>query len=430
MLALAAVLLALGAPIDEARITVLTRTIASDVKVEAREAAEAEIRAIGTLAFDTMLIEGGRLPEGSEERRRLINFLASFGPGAYDALASAAVRNAGPYAENRELAAQAVREMGEGVLPGIVAKYKETKRGQPDEFAYVVLRSFGGVAAPFILPLADDSSPELRQSVVGLLATSKNPVAIDALLKAAESDNETIRRLGIEGLTRMREPRLLPIATRGIHDRSDSIRVASAVALFALEPGVAHRSQLAFLARGDEYIMARSVAARMLRETADPVSRRLGERYDPVHTSPRYTPAMERSRFARLLLTAAISLGLSILMYSIGRTVPNLQAALPEQFAIFTGMLLCGLWWGRWATAIDWETEYWFAWLSLLSVAGPRLRFGAGPPDASVWLKRIWMVHLSAIALGYFIGWMQLWGWSFQWVELFHLWRVSLGGGA
>jgi len=402
----------------------LAREWATGVAVGKEPAATQSSKALlemGLTAIPPILDVGSRLRGDERERVRVL--LSSFGKEAFETLCDAGADDLGKEDRKWVLAIQAVAAMGEQVLPVALRFLRETPGTRKQAFAYGVLQAQGGGATAVLIPLADDKDPEVRKTAVGLLALARDIRATEALLAAASDPKRFERLSAIEGLTRLKEPRVLPIAREAIHDGDSFVREAAAAALARLQPPEESRVVLAFLARSDPRISVRDTAAGFLRDGREPISVAIGRRYNPVSTSPAVQPFLERRRAAFILG----ALGLAWALCSMG--VSFALRAGPGKGGVVSvsipSILLFGLgWtWGNWVDAIYWRTEYHFLFGVCFLVIGLSYRAALRAKGESPRVKRIWMSLASLLYVGYFVGWMQLWGWSFEWLELFRLWR-------
>lgn len=419
----ALLLVLVASPADKSVVKSLMLAVSAGQEPAATHAIS-RLKALGPSAVRAIIDVGENL--GGQERERVISLLSQFGGEAYEELRDAGADGSG-WADGRwTLAIDAAAAMGEEIIPIALKELSKTRGSRGQGFAAKVLEAQGKLPVPSLMVMAEDPNPELRQSVVGLLGLARDRRTAELLVRIAAEPDGFIRTLAIEGLVRLRDDRVLPIARRTMHDGSSHMRGVSAVALGRLLPPARARSRLAFLARSDAEISVRGTAAELLRDAREPISVSLGERYDPVSLSPVAQPFWERRRALFVIVSGLAVLGVSFAGHALARRAPVLSVALARNLVPCILLLGVGWAWGRWVTAISWRTEYQFAAAACLGIFIPRARMGLVMQESPEWFSRIWLGHLAAVFSGYLLGWTQLWGWSLEWVDLFRLWRQGM----
>ena len=409
----------------------LTAIVAASSGSEAKKA-EDVLLSMGPQALPSILIAANGYKE--PERARVVHLLSHFGPDAYQPISEIALKDSRAFGNTHpiwQLGIDGVAAIGEAATQRATAALsKGEAHGDEFWFAKSVLGAQGNEAVPALLLLAKSPNSDVRLAAIDLLGVTKDSKARATLLAATDDPSSAVRRRSLEALAAMGMHDAVPIAEKAVlRDNFFLVRSMALLVLSRLDGTNTHLVRITFAARSDPSILVRVTATELLRDTKSGIGLGLGQRYNPIFAGPAEQEFLE----GRRMLFLSVSLAVAAALCALGTVLTMKSVSLFDRTSLIGafGSFLLGLgWaWGYLVNGITWQTEYEFLVLTLGCVGG--LGVFAATTIAKERKRsclKTWLGLLSCVHIGYFVGWMQLWGWSFEWLGLFRLWGQSLAG--
>jgi HEAT repeat protein len=359
---------------------------------------------------------GDNLPLSAEARR----LLPIFGPAAIDKLLEVSARDYERPPRRRQEAIAAIARMGKPALPRILEIFTTENGNVLGHCSSGVLAQMGTPAIEPLIALSRHPTSEVRVQTVTILANIyyKDPRVFSVFMEGLTSENGAVRMYSAMGLGALRDHRTADGLLKALDSPSVGAREAAAYALAHIyEPRFL--KPLVMMARNDPKSSARDAAANALKNSGDPLAKRLGLRYEPMDADP----AGETAAILTYYLFFVVTGGILLLVGCIGVPLARLDVLFIRYVAFGFATLVCGplgFAWGRLLMRISAEAERTLlffvvpvtALLGFFLVALVFITLHAIGRRISGRLRCVilWSNAIAAFYAGYGIGWLALWG--------------------
>jgi HEAT repeat protein len=372
-----------------------------------RAAAEAGLLAEGPAAIPALLdLFHYSRKSSAGLKEAAARMLPRFGPDALPELYAATLRDSTVPSDDGPAAYRAVVGMGHPAVAPLARAVAETNDEDYRRFAFRALGELGDLGVDGLAPFLAHPRAGFRHEAARAFTTKPSPRARAVLLASTRSDDFTVRWYCTSALSRLGDASLAPRFLELLSDSQAQIRASAARGLARID-AAAFRLPLARLACCDSDSMTRDDAAGLLRQSTDPMSKRLGLRYEKPYVRPDLELAITLRNVTKFGFTAGVLAIIGCFALLTGPGASSLAVrAVPACAAAF----VIGLVWGRVLPNVWLRVELQFLVLALPLTAACGWVLLRAADGAGSRRTRSWFAIVGSCYAGFAFGWAWLWG--------------------